>query len=190
MLDGVDDAELPASLEVVLEPGGRDVVVASPLLASLRSADAVTGVELDGEWSDQLSEALQGARRLADGLGLLTLIALGIAALGSLRLALAGGLEAGGERAVARLLGAGVSYVAWPTAVVGMLLGALGAALGLGALTLLIDRVGHQLAAPVLALVGGGVAPLPTDAAMWLVLAGAAVGGFAGLLAGTGRAAR
>ena len=47
----------------------------------------------------RLSEALQGARRLADGLGLLTLIALGIAALGSLRLALAGGLEAGGERA-------------------------------------------------------------------------------------------
>lgn len=190
LLDGVDDAAMPATLELVLEPGGRDVIVASPLLAALRGADAVRSVELDGEWVDQLEQTIDAGAHLSRGLADLTLLAMGLLVLGVLRLALVGALTGGGEAAVARMLGAGAGYVLWPSALVGVAVGASGALLGLGTLNLLVARSGEAMTGPMREIVGGGVVGVPGQVALLLLVGGAALGALAGLLAGTSRAAR
>jgi cell division protein FtsX len=181
LLAGIEPGALPASVELVLEPGARDVVAASPLFASLSGADSVDSVELVGEWDDRIGALLGGLRTgawsLAAVFGVLALIA--VAA--TLRLRLAGSDD---ERRVARLLGAGPAFLLAPSVLAGALHGAIGAALALPVLFYLHRELGPAIAAAVGRAIGSvDLAFLSAAGAATIVLAGCAIGALGGMFA-------
>lgn len=179
LLEGVDPAALPASVEVTLAPGVRDVIAISPSVQALRGAPGVADVVTGDPAGDRWTEGLGAARALAwIGAALLAGLAL-IVVLAAIRVRLDRGRQ---ELAVARLLGAGPGFFVVPTALAGALSGLAGAglaalAVGLG-VHLYADSIGEHLALPVAA-----------DLAV-LLAAGAVLGGIGGGLAGASRVAR
>ena len=186
LLDGVDTAALPSSLEVTLATGVRDVAVASPVVDALRASPAVEDVELTGEWVDQVGAVLAGLRGIAWSLGaLLGALAIWIVA-ATLRLALHG-LAA--EARVARLLGASSGFVRAPAVLAGAVQGALGASLAIAGAWLVHRSAAPDIAGAVGRVLGSvRIAFLPAAQLGLLVAAGAALGLIGGLLA-TGRRA-
>lgn len=178
LLEGVDPAALPASVEVALAPGVRDVIAMSPTVRALRGAPGVAGVVVDEPAGAPGAPALDAARTLAwAGAALFAGLAL-IVVLAAIRVRLDRGRR---ELAVARLLGAGPGFVLVPTALAGALSGLAAAglaalAVGLGA-HLLAGSLGAHLVAP-------GAAELAA-----LLGAGAILGALGGGLAGASRAA-
>lgn len=181
LLAGIEPAALPASIELVLEPGARDVVTASPLFASLRSADSVDSVELVGEWDDRIGALLSGLRTAAWTLvavfGALALIA-GAA---TLRLRLAGSAD---EARVARLLGAGPAFLVGPALLAGAIQGAIGAALAVPVLFYLHRELAPAIGAAVTRAIGGGdLVFLSSTGMITLIAAGCALGALGAILA-------
>jgi cell division transport system permease protein len=184
LLAGVEASALPASIELVLEPGARDVVAASPLFASLRTADAVDSVELVGEWDDRIGGLLGGLRTAAWTLAALFGVLAIIAVASTLRLRLAGSAD---EARVARLLGAGPAFLLAPSVLAGAIHGLIGAALALPVLFYLHRELGPAIGASVTRAIGGGeLVFLSSTGVMTIVLAGCAVGALGGVLADPG----
>jgi cell division protein FtsX len=181
LLDGVDPAALPASIELVLEPGARDVVAASPLIGALRGSDAVDDVELVGEWVDRVGSLLGALRAAAWSIvivfGLLAIVV--VTATTRLRVA-----TRRDEARVARLLGAGPAYTTWPTILAGAIQGAVGAALALPILWLMYRELGPAAAASLSRTVGPGDTTFLSVPGMALIVgAGLAIGALGGVLA-------
>src|SRR5687767_8406171 len=65
LLEGVEDAALPASIEIVLDPGVRDVAAASAIVDRLRATQGVEDVELVGDWVEQVGTVLAALRTAA-----------------------------------------------------------------------------------------------------------------------------
>lgn len=142
LLQGVEVGYLPASLEVSLAGGLRDVAAVSPLVERLRAAPGVEEVEFLGDWVDRLA-ALKRALNVA-GLALALLVAAAcVYVVGStIRL---GALARKDEIEILRLVGATDRFVRAPLVVEGALVGAVGAAIAALLLLLL-----HQLGGPPL----------------------------------------
>jgi len=189
LLDGVDVASLPASVEVNLAPGVRDVVAMSPTVRALRGAPGVADVVVEpalgqfgGDGDDGGDDRLAVALRTARGVGwtaaaLLAGLAL-IIALAAVRVRLD---RSAREATVLQLLGAPPGFVAIPSALAGALhgvLAALVAALAIGAVL-----HGPRGSLGVLEL-----ASPPATAIAGLVALGALVGLVGGGLAGIARA--
>jgi cell division protein FtsX len=178
VLDGVDPASLPASVEVRLAPGVREVVAMSPTVRALRGAPGVTELVVEDGGDDQLPAALASARAVAwSAAGLFAALAL-VMALAAVRLRLERPPQ---EAAVLRLLGAPPGFVAFPCALAGALLGAAAGLVAAAALGLVLhERPGSlaiaALASPSLAALGA------------LIGLGALVGLVGGSLAGVARA--
>lgn len=186
LLDGVDLASLPASVEVRLAPGVREVVAMSPTLRALRGDPAVADVVVEDGGGDPLAGPLAAARRIA---WIAAAVFAGLAlviALAAVRL----GLERPErEAAVLALLGAPAGFSALPSAVAGALYGATAAAIAALALGLAMQGLG----APLAALLGAPLAafePTVTPAAALggLGALGALLGLAGGGLAGVARA--
>jgi cell division protein FtsX len=174
LLDGIDLAGLPASIEVRLAPGVRDVVAMSPTLRALRSAPGVADVVVEDGSGDPLAPALATARAIAwPGAALVCALAL-IIALAVLRLGLP---RAEREAAVLSLLGASPGFTAIPSALAGALHGACAALVALLGLAIAARANGAALAGLDLAPAIGA-----------LLGAGALVGAVGGGLAGAARA--
>jgi cell division transport system permease protein len=181
LLAGVDPGALPASVELVLEPGAREVVAASPLFATLRGADAVDSVELVGEWDDRIGALLGGLRTGAWTLAALFGVLALVAVTATLRLRLAASVD---EARIARLLGAGPGFLVAPSMIAGALQGAFGAALALPILFYLHHELGPSITAAVTRAIGGGeVVFLSAPGLATIVLAGGAIGAIGGMLA-------
>jgi len=194
LLEGVDVASLPASVEVTLAPGVRDVVAMSPTVRALRGAPGVAEVVVDpaadpasltpdasrGGDDDRLAEALHAAPAVAwTGAALLAALAL-IIMIATVCLGFACSPK---EAAVLRLLGAPPGFIAIPSALAGALQGAVAAVIAAGALVIVLHVVlaGVQLGAIAV------VSP-PAAALAGLVALGALVGFVGGGLAGVARA--
>jgi cell division protein FtsX len=182
LLAGVDPSALPASIELVLEPGARDVVAASPLFASLQSADTVENVELVGEWDDRIGGLLGGLRTAAWTLAAVFGVLAMLAVAATLRLRLAGSPD---EARVARLLGAGPAFLLAPSVLAGAIQGALGAALAVPVLFYLHHELGPGIAASVERAIGGGgeLVFLSSTGILTILIAGCAIGALGGALA-------
>ena len=178
LLDGVELASLPASIEVRLAPGVRDVVAMSPNLRALRAAHGVADVVVEDSGGDPLAGELATARRIAWPAatvlaGLALIIAVAVVRVGLAR--------SGREARVLALLGASPAFTALPSALAGALHGICAALIAALALGMAVFAPGAPLAAfaqaapPVLALGA-------------LVAAGAALGLIGGGLAGVARA--
>lgn len=180
LLEGVDVESLPASIEVQLAPGVRDVVAMSPTVRALTS-----GVEVvvQNAEENRIAGVLATVRRIAwAGAVLFAGLAL-IVILASIRVRLDPRRQ---ELRVVHLLGGGPAFVIVPRALAGALSGmaaALLAALGLQiALAVWGDAIGKLLATSVM-----------MPAAMHVLIfvaAGASLGLVGGVLAGASRVAR
>ena len=174
LLDGIDLASLPASIEVRLAPGVRDVVAMSPTLRALRGAPGVADVVVEDGGGDPLAPALASARGIAwPGAVLVSGLAL-VIALAALRLGLP---RAEREASVLALLGASPGFTAIPSALAGALHGACAA---------LVALLGIAIAARVHGPALAGLDLAPAIGA--LIGAGALVGALGGGLAGVARA--
>lgn len=188
LLEGVDVGALPASVEVTLAPGVRDVVALSPTVRALRGADGVADIVVEDAEDDRIAGALGTLRAVAwAGAALFAGLALMIV-LAAIRVRLDRDRD---ELAVAQLLGAGPSFIVFPTALAGALSGALAALLAVAALAAGLhaygDAIAHALAPSL-----GAVALLPpalAHVALFVAL-GAGLGFVGGGLAGASRVAR
>jgi len=179
LLDGVDLASLPATVEVTLAPGVRDVISMSPLLGALRANPGVEDVIVeDGGDAAKSTDTLATLRAFVyAGAALLAGLAI-VVVLAAIRMRLDLG-RAGDdrqERAVLHLLGAGPMFSIVPAALAGTALG-LGASLGASLVVWIgIDQL--SISAPAF----GAIA--------LFIAAAAGVGLIGGSLAGVGRVAR
>ncbi|HEX4422399.1 MAG TPA: permease-like cell division protein FtsX [Kofleriaceae bacterium] len=202
LLDGVDVASLPASIEVTLAPGVGDVIAMSPTLRALRGAPGVADVVVNvvvGAAGDDLNPGSNpgsspGADSGADSVtGVLAtarsaawvgaMVFAGLAlviALAAIRIRLE---RSPREAAVLHLLGAAPGFAAVPSALAGALHGAIAAALAGLALVVATHSVPTALVALEL------IAP-PAGALAGLIGLGALVGLIGGGLAGLAGASR
>jgi len=177
LLDGIDLASLPASVEVRLAPGVRDVVAISPTLRALRGAPGVADVVVEDGGGDPLAPALAGAREVAwPAAAVIAALAL-VIALAVVRIGLA---RPEREARVLALLGASPGFTALPSALAGALHGAGAALVAAVALGAALRGLGTSFA---------GLAPVSPGVALGALLGlGALVGSLGGGLAGVGRA--
>jgi len=180
MLEGVDVESLPASVEVTLAPGVRDVVAMSPIVRELRGTTGVSEVVVEDTEDTKVSNVLGTVRSVAwlaaalfAGLALLT-------ALSSLRVRFEETQRGRhSEWSVVELLGGSPSHLVLPTALAGAIQGLLAAALAGGLLLLGLHVYGGDVPVEIV---------VPEGAMVAIFLGGAAaIGLVAGGLAGVAR---
>jgi cell division protein FtsX len=185
LLDGIDLASLPPTVEVTLAPGVRDVISMSPMLRALRGTPGVDDVIVeDGGDSKHRTSNLASMRIwFVSGAALLAGLAL-VVVLAAIRVRLERDRQ---DRAVLHLLGASPGFSALPAALAGALLGlcaSLAASLlvGLG-----VAHFGDDLAT---ALSVQSVSAPAVGAVALFVATSAGIGLVGGGLAGVARVAR
>ena len=142
LLDGVEAGFLPASLEVSLKGGVRDVAAQSPVIERLRATPGVDEVAFLGDWVERLASLLSLLRAAALALALLIAGACVYIIGGTIKLGMYARKD---ELDILRLVGATEGFIKLPLIVEGALQGVVGAAAALGGLALL-----YRLAAPTL----------------------------------------
>jgi cell division transport system permease protein len=174
LLQGVEVGYLPASLEVTLAPGVREVAEASPLVARLRATPGVEEVELLGDWVDKVTSLIRTLRLVAAALALVVALACVYVVAGTIKLGMYARRD---EIEVLKLVGATDPFVKGPLVVEGALQGALGAAVALALLF-----AAYRLGAPRLEqALAGALGPvrlsfLPLGHAALVLAAGALLG--------------
>lgn len=166
LLEGVDLAAMPPSIEASLMPGIEEVLPLSGTLAALRRHPAIAQVALEQAPRDELAHALG---RAAPWALRLQLLAGALATLLGLALVRLGWRAPRRELAVVSLLGGTPSFFVLPAALAAALAAALGALAG--AWTALLGA--GALAG---ALLGAATAPLATGAELALIGIAAVVG--------------
>ena len=180
LLEGVDVSTLPASLEVKLAPGVRDVVGMSPTVRALTNGAGVAEVVVEDREEDKVAGVLSSVRRIAwIGAALFAGLAL-IVTLASIRVRLD---PRGQEMRVVHLLGGSAAFVIVPRAIAGALSGVVAAVLAVLALQLVLYAYGDFFSHLLV------VAPALMQIVMFVGL-GAALGLVGGALAGAARVAR
>lgn len=188
LLEGVELASLPASVEVTLAPGVRDVIAMSPTVRALRGTPGVDDVVVEDAGADKVAGTLRTVRIVAwSGAALLAGLVM-LLVLATIRVGLD---RAEKERHVLDLLGASPSFTIVPTALAGALHGAVAALLAAGALAVAVSRYGDGIARALQAALGSVQIALPAGSMLVLFVAlGAGLGLVGGGLAGASRAVR
>lgn len=191
LLEGVELASLPASVEVTLAPGMRDVIAMSPTLRALKGSPAVDDIIVEDGGSERMVGTFGTLRNIAwVGAALFAGLAL-LVALSAIRVRFERGER---ELAVAHLLGASPTFLFVPTAFAGALQGALASLLALAGLAVCISIYGDAITTGLHGALGPVTVALPgVTACATFVALGAALGLVGGGLAGAaggGRALR
>jgi cell division transport system permease protein len=174
LLAGIEVGYLPASLEVTLAPGARQVAEASPLVAKLRATPGVEEVELLGDWVDKVTALIRSLRLSAAALALVVALACMYVIAGTIKL---GMYVRKDEIEVLKLVGATDRFVKGPLVVEGAIQGVLGAALALGLLFLAFRFGAPVLERTLIAAVGPiELVFLPAGHAGALLLSGLVLG--------------
>jgi cell division transport system permease protein len=187
LLEGVELASLPSSVEVTLAPGVRDVIAMSPTVRALRGSPGVDDIVVEDAGSERVAATLGTVRLVTwTAAGLLAGLAL-LVVLAAIRICLERGER---ELAVAKLLGASPLFVFVPTALAGAVHAAVAAGLAAAAVYIGIACYGDAIVT-LLRGVFGPVELVPPSASMcaMFVVLGAGVGLVGGGLAGASRAA-
>jgi len=188
LLEGVELGSLPASVEVTLSPGVRDVVAISPTVRALRNAPGVDGVIVEDGGDDRMAGALHAVRLVAwGGAALFAGLAL-IIVLAAIRVRLD---RTSNEIAVAQLLGAGPGFTVIPTALAGAVQGTIAALLASLAVWGGSRVYGDTITDALAGSLGSVELIVPTGIELLLfIAAGTALGLVGGGLAGASRVAR
>jgi len=188
LLEGVELASLPASVEVTLAPGMRDVIAMSPSVRALRDTPGVDDVVVEDAGTEKVAGTLKAVRVVAwTGAALLAGLAL-LIVLATVRVQLTRGDK---ELRVAHLLGAGPLFTFVPTMLAGALQGAVAAAVAAVALYLGISLFGDSIAHTLEAALGHVEILIPAASMILMFIGlGAGLGAVGGGLAGASRAVR
>ena len=188
LLEGVELGSLPASVEVTLAPGVRDVVAISPTVRALRGAQGVDGVTVEDTGEDRMGSALHTIRLVAwGGAAMFAGLAL-IIVLAAIRVRLDRSRD---EIAVAELLGASPSFHVIPSALAGAMQGALAALLAAAAVWGGVQLYGTSITDALGSSLGPVELILPGNLELLIFIAsGAGLGLVGGALAGASRVAR
>jgi len=188
LLEGVELASLPASVEVTLAPGVRDVIAMSPTVRALRGTPGVDDVVVEDAGADKVAGTLRTVRIVAwTGAALLAGLAL-IVVLAFIRVRLD---RAEQELGVLHLLGASPSFIIVPTALAGALQGTVAALFAAGALAAGVSIYGDGIAGALHGALGSVQIALPAASMLVMFIAlGAGLGLVGGGLAGASRAVR
>jgi cell division transport system permease protein len=191
LLEGVELAGLPASVEVTLAPGVRDVIAMSPTLRALKGSPAVDDIIVEDGGSERIAGTLGTVRRIAwVGAAFFAALAL-LVALALIRVRFERGER---ELAVAHLLGASPTFLLVPTAFAGAVQGTIAALLALGGLYGVLMIYGDAITVGLHGVLGTVEIALPAASACAMfvglgALLGLVGGGLAGAAQG-GRAVR
>jgi cell division transport system permease protein len=190
LLEGIELASLPASVEVTLAPGMRDVIAMSPTLRALEGSPSVDDIIVEDGGSEKLVATLATVRTIAwTGAALFAALAL-LVAVSLIRVRFERGDR---ELAVAHLLGASPTFLFVPTAFAGAISGAFAAALALAGIYAGVAMYGDAIATGLTGVLGHVAVTFPALSSCALFLAlGAGLGLVGGALAGAapGRGAR
>lgn len=174
LLDGVDLASLPASVEVTLAPGVRDVIAMSPIVSALHGTPGVDDVVVADDGPDRVAGTLGTVRVVAWGAAaVLAGLAL-IVVLATTRVRLDRDPQ---ENRVLALLGASAAFTIVPTALAGAVHGIVAALLAAAGIGIALAMYGDHVVGPAIA-----------QLALFVAL-GAALGSIGGGLAGASRVA-
>jgi cell division transport system permease protein len=183
LLEGVDITSLPASIEVKLAPGVREVVMMSPTVRALAQAPNVVELAVENVEENKISSVLATVRQIAwTGAALFAGLAL-ITILASIRVRFDPRSQ---ELRVVHLLGGSSAFVVVPRAIAGALSGVAAALLAAGALQLVLALYGDQIEGVLATTL---MAPAILHVLMFVGV-GAALGLVGGALAGASRVAR
>jgi cell division transport system permease protein len=188
LLEGVELASLPASVEVTLAPGMRDVIAMSPSVRALRGTPGVDDVVVEDAGSEKVASTLGVVRVVAwTGAALLAGLAL-LIVLATIRVQLA---RSDKEHQVHHLLGAGPLFTLVPTMLAGALQGAVAALIAALALYFGISIYGDSIAHTLEAALGHVEILIPAASMILMFIGlGAGLGAVGGGLAGASRAVR
>ncbi|MGE0547674.1 MAG: cell division protein FtsX [Kofleriaceae bacterium] len=188
LLDGVEPASLPASVEVTLAPGVREVVAMSPTVRALHGAPGVDDVVVEDAGDERGAGVLRTIRLVAwTGAMLFAGLAL-VIVLAAIRVRLDRSRR---DVAVAHLLGAHPSFTVIPTAVAGAMQGMAAALVAAIALWAALRAYGDAVVASVTAAIGPVELIAPGAVGFLVFLLGGGMLGLAGgALAGASRVAR
>ena len=184
-LEGLDENPLPASLEIVLEPGSRSAEGMRVAVGSLAGVPGIDDVVSGQEWVEGYLRAIALVRGVGIGLGVILALAALLIVANTIRLAV---LARRDELEILALVGASRTFVATPFLLEGAAQGAVGGLLALTILAALFRLVLPQLQFG-LELVLGGIEPrffAPVEA-VGLVVAGSGLGLAGSLAAVVGR---
>ena len=152
ILEGLDPAMLPASLELELHAGYRSRDAVAALVERLAALKGVQDVEYPEAWMERLRFLLAGMEWLKWVLGgVLFLVAFLIVG-STVKLAIVARQD---EIEIMQLVGAGVGLIKAPFIIEGMIQGLAGASLALGLLRAGFSFLGAELLAPFGSLLGG-----------------------------------
>jgi cell division protein FtsX len=183
LLDGVDVHALPASLEITLAPGVRDIVAMSPTVHALRGAPGVAEVviaspAIEEPTDDRASGALGAVRAVAwSGAALFGGLAL-LVVLAAVRVRLD---RRAHEARVIALLGGAPSFTIVPTALAGALHTTVAALIALAVVALGVQLWGDGITDALARTLGRVEVAAPS---LQLVLGFVAASGLLGLVAG------
>jgi cell division transport system permease protein len=178
------DNPLPASFNVRLAAGTSTQTIEA-LSTRLRQTPGVSDVRYDRQWVERLLRAVSLIRLLAVSLGALLTLAAAFTVATVIRLALIARRD---ELHIMDLVGAPATYVRGPFVLEGVLQGGIGALCALLVLVLLFFSLRARYLAPLAAAVNlQGVAFLPVELWIGLLLGGMAVGCLGGIVAAWGR---
>lgn len=182
LLDGIDASTMPASIELVLEPGIRDVIEVSAPFRTLRASSRIENVEVSGEWADQSSTTLSIIGTATTWISYTCMALAGLVLLFAARLR----WERNGSLiAVARLLGGGPGYTRLPAALAAMIVSTVAAGLALTSVWMLHHTFAARLVAHVATTMPSiAIAPLPRDQALATLAVAALLGLLGGALSG------
>lgn len=183
LLDGIEVGLLPASLEVELREGVRDVAGVHPVVDRLRSTAGVESVELLDDWVGRLTSLLAALRVAALVLALIVAGACVYIIGTTVKLSL---VDRRSEMEVYDLVGASGSFVRGPLLLEGALRGAVGAAVAALLLWILFSTGAGPLEGALEAAFGSvELSFLPPRDVALLVTGGATLGFVASFLATT-----
>lgn len=152
ILEGLDPAMLPASLELELRAGYRSRDAVAGLAERLGALEGVLEVEYPETWLERLRLLLAGMEWLKWVLGgVLFLVAFLIVG-STIKLAIVARRD---EIEIMQLVGAGTGLIRTPFVIEGMIQGLVGAALALGLLRAAFALLGAELLAPFGSLAAG-----------------------------------
>lgn len=185
IIEGIEVGMLPASLEVTLAEGVKDVAAAHPVVDRLTATAGVEEVEFLGEWVDDLTLFLGGVRGAGSALFVFVTLACIAIIWASMRLGIR---RRSREAEIVELCGGTSRFLRGPMMIEGSVVGAVAAGVAALLLWMLFRSIAPGVESTLSAFGNSELAFLPARDIGIAIAVGTGLGAFGALLAGGRRA--
>jgi cell division transport system permease protein len=181
IVEGIEVGMLPASLEVTLAEGVKDVAAAHPVVDRLSATAGVEEVEFLGEWVDQLTAFLGGVRGAGASVFVFVFVACLAIIWAATRLSVR---RRDREAEIVELCGGTSRFTRGPMMMEGAVVGALAAVIGATVLWALYQAVAPGVESTLSAFGTSSLSFLPAGDIGAALVIGTGLGAIGALLAG------